>query len=140
MGMYTFKFPIHFDQNYTILNPGGSHRHRINLAQAAYNRMDICSIHAIASGSVTVNTWMSNIPTLPFDHTTLSQNWETPELSPVGNLWVPCSSIPEFIIQVGTNYFQQFEFVDACTFLMFEFTASDTEPKPVAFSLSICFK
>lgn len=140
MGMYTFRFPMQFGTRYKILPPGGSHLHQINLSQAAYNRMDICSIHAVASDDVTVNTWMSNIAALPFDQHTLAYGWAVPATSMVGDLWVPCTSLPEFKVLPNVNYFQQFEFVDACSFLLFEFAASPIATKPVALSMSICFK
>lgn len=135
--MYTFSIPMDFSPNTQELVGGQVYTQQFNLSQAQYTTMTGCSIHAVANSPVNVEVWMANIPKLPFIGEDLNSNW----ISPIGDLWVPCNSIPTFTVKPQENFFQQFDFTDVCTFLLFRYLAAGlAATKKADFALKICFK
>lgn len=121
--MYTFRFPMQFDKRFEIIAPGDTKYLMIHFGEMAYHACDVCSLHGIASGLVRVEVMMSNLA--------------LQETSPD---WLPCLSIPDFDLKAKTNYFIQNEFADACTFLLFKFTADESNLTDTAITMNVCFK
>ena len=154
MSMYTIRVVNDKNLDYIKLIPGGEYRRAINLAQPGpICVMDSWSIHAMASADVAIKCWVSNFLHMPFDNKTENKDWITPEPnSDVGDLWVPCTSIADFTVSPGTNYFKQGEWKDIAQFLLFQISPSfppsskkltDSQGIPVdeiAFSLAITFR
>lgn len=144
MGMHTFSIPNNFSDTFTKLKPGVVNSQQIVLAQASYETMTACSIHAVASSPVMVEVWMANIGALPFGNRPDIPGWTAPPMSQVGDLWLPCPSIPTFTVVGGQNYFKRYDFDDVCSFIKICYTALSDPAVPttseVAFALRMCFK
>ena len=154
MSMYTIRITDEKCSDYVKLIPGGEYRRAINLSQPGpICVMNSWSIHAIASADIAVKCWISSFLHMPFDNKTESKGWTTPPPnSEVGDLWLPCTSISDFTISAGNNYFAQGEWNDIAQFLMFQLSPSfpvnskqltDSQGIPVdeiALSLAITFR
>ena len=153
MGVFTYRLAPR-SENYEILTPGQDYRFGLNLGRVGSSaNMQAWSIHAQASARVDVQCYIANILKRPFDEYTDNRGWLAPAPNPdVGDLWVPCTSIPNFSVTPEGIYFQQGEFTDTAQFLMFhlmpQFPATsdkktDTAGNPVetvALQLAVTFR
>lgn len=154
MSAYTFRIPGDYHGDYLKLIPGRDYRKSFNLSSPGRTtNLEAWSIQAIASSVVKVKVWISNMLTVPFFNDSEHWNWTEPVQTPsVGNLWIPSTSIPEFVISPGQNYFTQGEMLDTAQFLMFQLMPDfptdskhilDSAGNPVeeiAFSLALTFR
>lgn len=154
MSMYTIRVVDDRNCDYIKLIPGGEYRRALNLSQPGpICVMNSWSIQAMASANVAVKCWISSFIHMPFNDKTENKGWKSPTPNAdVGDLWLPCTSIADFTVSPGTNYFAQGEWNDIAQFLMFQLSPSfpvdskkltDSQGIPVdeiAFSLAITFR
>lgn len=152
MGVYSYRYPFQFDRKYASLIPGREYKAAINLCTMdCSTNIYAWSIQAVSSAPVDVKCYMANMLEVPFNEYTEHRGWVPPVVTPdVGRLWIPCTSIPDFQVSPGVNYFKQGEMADTAQFLMFHIKpqASDDDKtdtygeavERVAFSMVLTFR